>query len=66
MILKCLSCCVLQARIFVQEANKVYTIDNSPANKVLGIEFKSAKTSVIEMTDHLIDTGYIVKGGNKK
>lgn len=64
-MLKCLSCCVPEAAGFIRKANKKYTVDNSPAKDVLGIEFKDVKVSIIEMTDHLIKTGFIQKGAKK-
>jgi len=45
--------------------NMEITFDSTAAKEVLGVEFTDLKKSAIEMTETLIETGYVVDNRKK-
>ena len=48
-----------EAAILYPVIDVAKSFDNSATKKILGIEFKSVETSVKEMSETLIETGYV-------
>merc|ERR1719265_1780688 len=61
-LMKCLACCVGEAKLAVQEWDKCYVYDNSPLKECLGMtEFKEIPAAMCELAEWCIENGYAKK-----